>query len=105
MCVFTCAYLSLHGIFVQLQVLFGGPFLHQLGAQLIDLISAPAHSVCHDLHAASLFLQLQFCTFQLVLAEARREQMLQKFGHWFLHDSDEASGTDDSSGSYLRQIY
>lgn len=71
MCVFTCAYLSLHGIFVQFQVLFGGSLLQKLGAQLINLVSAPGRSVCHDLQAASLFLQLQFCTFQLVLTEAR----------------------------------
>lgn len=67
----VCAYLSLHGILVQLQVLFGGSLLHQLGAQLIDLVSAPAHSVCQYLQAASLFLQLQVCSLQLVLAKAK----------------------------------
>lgn len=66
----ACAYLSLHGVLVQLQVLLGGSLLHQLGAQLIDLVSAPGRSLRHDLQAASLFLQLQVCTFQLVLPEA-----------------------------------
>lgn len=67
----VCAYLSLHGSLVQLQVLFGGSLLHQLGAQLIDLVSAPAHSVCHYLQAASLLLQLQVCSLQLVLTKAK----------------------------------
>lgn len=64
-------YMSLHGVLVQLQVLFRGSLLHELGAELIDLVSAPGHSVCQHLRTASLLLQLQLHTLQLVLTETR----------------------------------
>lgn len=72
-CVHACArtYMSLHGVLVQLQVLFGGSLLHELRAELIDLVSAPGHSVCHHLRTASLLLQLQLQTLQLILTETR----------------------------------
>lgn len=63
-CVYArvCVYMSLHGILVQLQVLFRGSLLHELRAQLINLVSAPGHSVCHHLRTAFFLLQLQFRT-------------------------------------------
>lgn len=67
-------YMSLHGILVQLQVLFGGSLLHELGAELIDLVSAPGHPVCHHLHTAFLLLQLQLHPLQLVLMETTQYQ-------------------------------
>ncbi len=70
-CVRVCTYMSLHGVLVQLQVLFGGSLLHELGAELIDLVSAPGHSVCQHLRTTSLLLQLQLHTLQLVLTETR----------------------------------
>lgn len=70
-CVCVRSYMSLHGVLVQLQVLFGGSLLHELRAELIDLVSAPGHSVCHHLRTASLLLQLQLQTLQLVLTETR----------------------------------
>lgn len=81
----VCACLSLHGSLVQLQVLFGGSLLHQLGAQLIDLVSAPAHSVCHYLQAASLLLQLQVCSLQLVLTKAKMRANLSVQIYSILH--------------------
>lgn len=67
----VCMYMSLHGVLVQLQVLLGGPLLHELRAQLIDLVSAPGHSVRHHFRTAFLLLQLQLHTLQLVLRETR----------------------------------
>lgn len=66
-----CTYMSLHGVLIQLQVLFGGPLLHELRAELIDLVSASGHSVCQHLRAAFLLLQLQLHSLQLVLTETR----------------------------------
>lgn len=68
--------MSLHGVLVQLQVLFGGPLLHELRAELIDLISTPGHPVCQHLHTAFLFLQLQLHALQLVLTEMSQYQLL-----------------------------
>lgn len=69
-------YMSLHGILVQLQVLFRGSLLHELRAQLINLVSAAGHSVCHHLRAALLLLELQLHALQLILAETRKRATL-----------------------------
>lgn len=68
-------YMSLHGSFVQFQVLLRRSLLHELGAQLINLVSASGHSVRHYLYGAFLFIQLYLRTLQLVLKEARWEQL------------------------------
>lgn len=65
----VCTYLSLQGALVQLQVLFGGSLLHELRAQLVNLVSGASHAVSHHLRAALLLLQLQLQALQFVLAE------------------------------------
>lgn len=83
-----CTYLSLQGALVQLQVLFGGSLLHELRAQLVDLVSAAAHAVRHHLGAALLLLQLQLQALQFVLAERRGEEQSVTSGR----DQDEGRG-------------
>lgn len=57
-----CTYMSLHCILVQLQVLLRGSLLHELRAELIDLVSAASHTISQHIHTASLLLHLHLQT-------------------------------------------
>lgn len=63
--------MSLHAVLVQLQVLLGGSLLQELGAELVNLVAAAAHSVRQHLPAALLLLELQLQALQFVLHSAQ----------------------------------